>query len=392
MATALTCLMASCENDDTDFSDIIDGGSGQETSYTLRDIDFDETALAESETIPADDNDYVENSSFTKAVVITYNGDTATISANFSGLKASVSGAHVVVTSDIAGAAYTLTGSTTDGSFKIGGDYDHKLMLTLDNVSINNPTGAAINSQCGKSMYVVLAEGSVNTLSDGATYNTPSGEDEKGTLFSEGQIIFCGSGKLTVAGNHQNGIASDDYIVFRPGNVINVACSKKNCLKANDGISIRGGVLNLSATGDGGKAVNSEANINVSGGRLTAIATGNALAQGGDTTGVAAMKCDSTLTITGGTVNLKATGDGGKGIKANGNVLIGGGNLAIETFGTKLLSSPKGLKADDNLTFSGGSSYIYSANSSPIDADGQTTISPQLTATYSSDNKLVEVK
>lgn len=52
---------------------------------------------------------------------------------------------------------YRLTGSTTDGSFKI---YSvEKYGLTLDGVSIANSDGAAINSQCKKKMTLVLADG-----------------------------------------------------------------------------------------------------------------------------------------------------------------------------------------------------------------------------------------
>lgn len=386
--TILATMLAftSCISDDTDFSDIIDATP----DYALRDISFDESALTESETVPTDDNDYYENSTFSRTVYVTFADNTATVTTSAKGISTAIDGAHVTITTTKSGVNYVLSGSTTDGGFKVYSE--KKFMLTLNGVSIANTTGAAINNQCGKRMYVHLAEGTTNSLTDGTTYDTPATEDEKGALFSEGQIIFSGSGTLNVTGCYKNGIASDDYIVVRPGGVVNVACSSRACLKANDGIFIRGGVLNLEATGDGGKALNSEADIEISGGRLTAIVSGGTLVSGTDTTGVAAIKCDSALLMRSGTVSLKCTGEGGKGINAKEAVTVEGGQLTIETFGSKSLASPKGIKTDGTLTFSGGSSYIYSANSSPVDAEGSLTVGETLTATYSTDGKLLLVE
>lgn len=388
LATAMAVLaLTSCVSDDTDFSDIIDATP----TYELRDISFDYTALSEDEeTVPSDDNDYHENSSFSRTVYIAFADGSATVTTTASGIKYTTDGAHVTVTTTKSGVHYILSGSTTDGGLKIYSE--KKFKLTLSGVSITNPTGAAINNQCGKSMYIVLADSSTNSLTDGTAYDTTAGEDEKGTLFSEGQMIFSGSGTLNVTGNCRNGIASDDYIVFRPGNVINVTCPARNCVKANDGVTIRGGVLNLEATGDGGKAINSEANVTVGGGRLTAIVSGATLVSGADTTGVAAVKSDSSVVVSGGTIAIKCTGEGGKGINANGNITMSGGSLTVETFGAKTLSSPKGIKADGWIAFSGGDTYVYSANSTPVDTSGGLTIGATLTATYSSDNKLLEIK
>ena len=54
------------------------------------------------------------------------------------------------------------------------------------------------------------------------------------------QIIFSGSGILNVKGGYKNAIVSDDYIVFRPGNVINAGSTAGHGIKANDGVKIMG--------------------------------------------------------------------------------------------------------------------------------------------------------
>lgn len=383
---AMSLALTSCQNDDTDFSDIINAAA----NYELRDIAFDETALDESDTVIEDDNDYYENNTFSRTVYVTFDGSSATVSTTASGISSSIDGAHVTLTTKKSGVHYVLSGSSSDGSIKIYSE--KKYMMTLSGVTLTSSQGAAINNQCGKSFYLHLADGTTNSLTDATSYQTPTGEDEKGTLFSEGQIIFSGTGTLNVTGRSQHGIASDDYIVFRPGPVINVTCTARSCVRGKDGIYVRGGVLNLSSSGDGGKGMNTKGELAISGGRVTAIVTGAPLVEGTDTTGVAAFKADSLFTMTGGTVAAKLTGDGGKGINADVAVTQSGGSLTIETFGAKLLAAPKGIKTDGTASFTGGDAYVYSANSVPVDAESGMTVATTLTATYSADKKLLQIK
>lgn len=255
LSFVIALSFSSCENDDSDLGLVSD-----EVNDT---IDFDGTPLIERDSVRAYDNDYYENSRFTRVVDIVYNGSSATVKSDYSDVVSVIDGAHVTVRSSLKGLHYIIGGTTENGSLKIYGE--NKFLLTLNGVDIYNPHGAAINNQCGKSMYIDIA--GTNSLKDGNSYQTPSNEDEKGTLFSEGQMIFSGNGTLNVDGNYLNAIASDDYIVFRPGNIINVSCNKRSCIKANDGLSIRGGALNINAFGVESKGINSDAKIDVAGGR-----------------------------------------------------------------------------------------------------------------------------
>ena len=67
-----------------------------------------------------------------------------------------------------------------------------------------------------------------NYLADASSYSTVTGEDEKGCFFSEGQLIFSGTGALTVTGNYKHGICSDDYVRLRSGSNITVASAVKD--------------------------------------------------------------------------------------------------------------------------------------------------------------------
>ena len=183
MACAMAWGLAACESDDTDFSSLTsdrwedDGsGSGGEV-VAVKDFDIDTTPLAESESFSADDNDYVENSTFDYQVTISYSGTTATLTGDVERVSVSQTGAHVVITSNVKDMEYVLTGASVNGSLKVYSDY--KFKLTLNGVQLTNPTGAAINNQCGKTLYVVVADGTNNMLQDGTTYTMTGEEDQR---------------------------------------------------------------------------------------------------------------------------------------------------------------------------------------------------------------------
>ena len=375
LTSALTGLTACGGSDDDNYwsnaysTDGTSSGSSSTGSSSVEtpDIAFDESFLDEgTETIPSDDNDYCENSSWSHKVYVTYSSSGATVTDGDNAVTATVSGGHVTVTSQTKEVEYVLSGTSSDGSLKIYSDYKHK--VTLEGVTLTNPSGAAINDQCSKSMYVVLSDGTENALTDGSTYTTTDDEDMKGTLFSEGQIIFSGSGTLDVTAVGKNGIASDDYIVFRPGNVINITASASNGVKANDGVTVRGGVLNIGVSAAGSKGINSESDVTIEGGRSTIITTGTVEVDGSEVTGAAGIKADSLFTMTAGELNILSSGQGGKGINCDVGLTISGGTVNVVTTGKEYTggdgSSPKGIRCEGDLTISGGTIVVVCSGGS----------------------------
>ena len=380
----LVAVMAtSCVNDDTDFSDLINGGGNDtipEEVITPIDIELDYSVLNEpDDVVPTDEadpsyNDYEENTNWSYTINIDYDGETATLSGNTSRVRSTVTGGHVVIRSTSARINYVVTGTSDNGSLKIYSE--NKFKLTLAGVSLTNPTGAAINNQGGKSLYLVLADGTENILTDGVNYTDIDGEDQKGALFSEGQVLVSGKGSLTIDGHGRHGMVSDDYFRFRPGCKVHIKCANGHGIKANDGITIDGGVFNIEVAGDGYKGFRCDSTMTVNGGRTTIIATGGVSVTAAtdiapaDTSSCAGIKCDYALTINGGNVFVKATGEGGKGLNNTGDIIVTGGALQVVTTGIKGLASPKGIKGDGMFTVTGGYVYSYSANGSPIDPDG----------------------
>ena len=309
------------------------------------------------------DDDFADHTDAdTIQIAIRYQGASVSIEGDSYGIV-SADGANVTVKSSTNRfLQLTLSGTTTNGSLLI---YSWKKCgVVLNGVSITNPHGPAINNQCGKAFFVTLADNSVNTLSDGTAYDIAFGLkgdtlDQKGTLFSEGQIYFRGAGSLTVQGNAKNGIASDDYIIIDGGNIsVDVAATGSNGIKANDGFTVNGGTIVVNVAANGARGIKNDARTIIAGGTTTINTTGDCLIETvdgiTDTTSCAGIRCDSLFQMTAGTLTITSSGDGGKGINTDDQVQFMGGMLNVQTTGTNTLGKPKAIKGSNGIIVSGG--------------------------------------
>ena len=365
---AMGLALVSCQSDDTDMDDII-------ALYQMEPVavELDFSQLTEAPDVPVTDendsayNDYVENSPWNKVINIAFDGGNATVTGSVPGVAIQRNGAHLTIMNMSGPVKFVVSGKTDNGSLKFYGD--KRFQVLLNGAEITNPNGAAINNQGGKTFYVVLADGTVNRLQDGENYTMVDEEDQKAALFSEGQIVFSGHGDLSVIAVGRGGIRSDDYIRIRPGVRIYVNSSALDGLRANDGIIVDGGVVNIVTTGVGAKGVRSGGEMKVNGGRLIAVNDGDTRVETdeNDTTACAALYCDTLMTVNAGILKFKATGDGGKGLNAKHNVIITGGSFQAVATGTRENKKPKGVKIDGNFAISGGYFYAYSRRSDPLE-------------------------
>lgn len=308
--------------------------------------------------------DSINFGSSTDSVSITYIGNTVQVvnPLFFEGVNVTVNGADVLVTSTnlTKTVHYCLSGTTSEGMFKI---YSAKAFhLELNGVSITNSNGPAINNQCQKSAYVLLKDGSENTLTDGPTYAAATmvnglPEDQDATFFSEGQLIFSGNGKLTINGKGSlaHGLNSDDFIQINSGTIV-VASAVKDGINTNDGFIMSNGSVSVTSTGDGIDA--GLGNVSISGGTITLI-NGSANVNG--------ITCDSTMAISGGTLSAFVMGNQSKGLKSGQAMTLSGGIIQMTALGGVVLS-PLGLgndpsyctaiKCDTNITVSGANITI----------------------------------
>ena len=321
-----------------------------------------------------------ELSDFTGAdtISIVFSGSSATVSGEAGFVSASAAGADVVIDSHTSKhLVLRLSGTSADGSLTVYSQ--KKFTLLLDGLDLTNADGPAINNQCGKSLFIVTADGSDNKLADGTAYAERTDIDQKGTLFSEGQIFFRGGGTLTVSGHCKHAVASDDYVAFESGHVSIVATADHG-VKGKDSVLISGGVVSIDVSAAGAKGIRTAGPVVVTGGVTTITTTGDACVKYDEETAAdeqadsisacAGIKCDSIFSMTGGELTISSTGDGGKGINSTHDILFGGGKLVVSATGTEELSKPKAVKSETAIVLSGGHFDAYSRKSKACDNAG----------------------
>ena len=288
-------------------------------------------------------------------------------------------GAHVTITSAQTGGAeitYRLQGTATDGSLTLDGGY--KCIVELAGLSLTSQRGAAIDIQNGKRIDIVMAEGSVNQLSD------CENGSQKACLYVKGHPELKGGGTLILQGNTRHAFASNEYTwIKKSAGRIEVNKAVSDAFHCEQYFRMEGGDLILSGmNGDGIQVEYTKDPTDEQNGQLMIE---NGLLQinlaGNDVKGI---RADSIMTISGGNLYIRVTGDGSKGISADHNLYINENtaplNLQIETSGGIYInpddptddSKCMGINCKRDLRISAGTLNITSTGekSKSIKVDG----------------------
>lgn len=276
---------------------------------------------------------------------------TATIALDDDNTKISGSGstyADGVLTINAAG-TYLLSGSLSNGQISIEASDSDDVHIILNGVSVTNKNGPAFYEKGSDNIIVTLAPDSLNTLSDGANYSNTGDNDPNSTLYATHDLSINGTGTLTINGNYNNGISSQDDLAI-VGSIINVT-AKMNAIKGrdllaindatitatseNDGlksnndtdstkgfVQIDGGEINVNSNND---AIQAETNLIINDGKISIKTTGT---NTDGTESMKALKAISQIAINGGSITVDSTDDA---IHSNGNVTINGGTMTIKT-------------------------------------------------------------
>ena len=382
-------------NEDTARSGCITFSSGEVSAKLTVSQDGESGGgiIESDDTEESEDN--VSNTVFDRTIYVTYSGSGATVSGDIDGII-TVSGNDVTVnnTTDEK-IIYYLTGTASDGYFKVYSS--KKQAIVMDGLSLTNRNGAAINNQGKKRCFVVVK--GTNSVADGSSYtDTPSSEDEKAAIFSEGQLIFSGDGTLTVTATGKAGITSDDYVRFMSSPTIKVISSAGHGIRGKDAVIVSNGVLNAEVSANMKKGITSDSLVCIDGGSTTIKVTGSAAYDSDDAeyTGTAGIKADQRFEMNAGTLTITNSGTGGKGISGDAAGYFNGGTVNVTATGSNYGSSQggrnssssnsvsaKGIKFDGNLYFNGGTVTVSCKAHEGIESKGTITVKDGVIYSYS---------
>ncbi|MBQ8849612.1 MAG: carbohydrate-binding domain-containing protein [Clostridia bacterium] len=303
------------------------------------------------------------------------------------GSGATADGSNVTVS---AAGTYIVSGSASDACLTVDISKEEKVQIVLNGLTLSSKGGPAILIKTADKVFITLAEGSENSLSDGESYELSVDDTTvDAALFSKEDLTINGNGSLTVNGNYKHGIVSKDDTVITGGNISvtakNVGIYGKDCVK------LGGGAVTVNAGTDGVRSDNTE---DTSRGYIYIENTMLSITSEKD--GIQAetvLKLTSgtvTLLCGGGSVNASTNSDGSfngmwrpgssssssssneesaKGLKATSDIIIEGGTVSADTAddcihsnntvvisaGTlSLTSGDDGIHADNDLGISGG--------------------------------------
>ncbi len=284
---------------------------------------------------------------------------------------------------------YVLTGTLSASVVITNDDAPH--MVTLSDAHITATTLPALQLKSTTNAFITLAPGSANSLSDSPA-NT-----KKGALTSSGDVIFTGSGALTVTGTKKHAIKTDGTVRISDGDIhiITTEDAEGNGIHSDDAFIMDDGKLTIevngSVYGEEGKGIKvngreadhgAKGYLVINGGTVTITAVGKAMTAGWKIAEDAETETtddDPTpnLIVNGGLITIKTTGKpyevsddeslSPEGLEAKGDLIINGGLIQITT-------TDDALNAGAHLIINGGMIFTHSSEADAVDSNGSLMI------------------
>lgn len=288
----------------------------------------------------------------------------------------SIDGNLVTIT---AGGDYIIEGSLTDGQLVVAVADTEKVRMKLDGVDITSLSSAPIVVEEADKVWITLAEGSTNVLTDTAGSTSTLGEGEEasnidGTIFSKADLALQGSGSLTINANNSHGIVSKDDLIITGGTYTITANGQG--LSGKDAVKINGGDFTLVTQADAIQSDNAEdatrGFVYIAGGNFTIDSQGDGI------------QAETYLQIDGGSFNIVTGGGSEYGVVHTDDMMMGPGgggfgqgqgqeqvgDMTADTDITDANTeedttvSTKGLKVSQDMVINGGDFSLNTADDS----------------------------
>lgn len=331
--------------------------SNTENSNSQTDTDFSKTA---EDMFSKRD---LETSYGSDSIAIQLNGSSAECTSD----KVKIDGSTITITDE---GTYVISGTLEDGMLIVDADDKDKPHLVLNNVNITSAQSAPLYIKEADKVFVTLADGSSNTLTNGGTFTSIDDNNIDGVVFSKQDLTFNGNGELTVVAPIEHGIVCKDDLVFTGGTY--TITSASHGMDVNDSVRINSGIFTINAGKDGIHVDNSDnaekGFFYVNGGTFHITAEGDGVDAGYY---IQIEDGNFTMLCGGGYENGSQSSSDNWGNMGGGN--MGGGNRPggrpggrsaqdAQTTESDASTSMKGIKANNSILVNGGTFDINSAD------------------------------
>ncbi len=309
-----------------------------------------------------------------------YSADTAftftdsSITADGESTGYEIDGTHLKIESS---GTYLLSGSCSDGSVEVKKGTTG-VTLILDGLELESSDTAPVSCNKSTEVTIMVAEGSVNSLSDSEKNNDEEYADNESAenavikCKDGSQVTICGTGTLNITANGKNGIKSGattdeegEASLTIKELTLNISATVNDAINAEQLLNIESGTLNISAADD---AVHCDLIMNVG-------------AEGTDGPTINITECyegleASELNVLSGDISILSSDD----CMNAANSDLTGASFVINISGGSIVayaSDGDGFDSNGDLNISGGTVVVWTANradNQPLDADGTLSI------------------
>ena len=350
---SLSLLLNGCQNTDTGSNGGDSASTGAESVAVI-----DTAALFSDRDL---DGSYDESA----AVHIQLEGETAVCDSD----AVSIDGSRITLLDE---GTYLVSGALTDGQIVVDAGDTDKVQIVLASASLTCADSAAIYSKSADKVFLTLAEGTENTLTNGGSYTAIDKNNIDSVVFSKTDLTLNGSGSLTIDAQAGHGVVSKDELTINGGTF--TVDSVDDCLHSGGALAVTGGTFTLSSGDD---AIHSDDAVTIRAGEfsipycyegveglsvtvegeafdVTAHDDGFNAAGGADSSGFGGMdepfaaSEDSFITVNGGTITVVSDGDC---LDSNGDLTVNGGTLDLTCNG----NGNTALDCSGSYTNNGGS-------------------------------------
>lgn len=183
------------------------------------------------------------------AVSIVLEGETVSCSSN----GVSIDGACITLLDQ---GTYLVSGTLNDGQIVVDADDGDKVQIVLSGADITSANSAAIYSRNADKVFVTLAEGTDNTLTNGGAYAAIDENNIDAVIFSKTDLTLNGSGSLALNAQAGHAVVSKDELTITGGHYSVTAA--EHGLVGKDSLAIAGGTFQITSGKDGLHAENSD--------------------------------------------------------------------------------------------------------------------------------------